>query len=91
MGLFKKSYVQRIKDISERLEQVSLIEDELILKFSSKVKEIEEFDIEFVRLIKKLSKEGHLSEKFKRILLNQLIVLIRKLNNSYHFLFPANK
>lgn len=79
MGLFKKSYVERIKDISERLHEVSLSEDDLIVNFRYKVKEIEEYDIEFIRLLKRLAKEGHLSERMKRILLNQLIVLLRKL------------
>lgn len=73
MGIFKKSYVQRIKDISERLDEVSLSEDDLILKFSSKVKEIEEFDIEFLRLIKKLAREGHLSENLKEFYSTNLL------------------
>lgn len=79
MGLFKKSYVERIKDISERLEGISLNEDDLILNFSSKISKIEEYDIEFIRLIQRLSREGHLSEKMKRVLLNQLVFLLRRL------------
>ena len=79
MGLFKKSYIKKIKDISERLEEVSLSEDDLILNFRSKVKEIEGYDIEFIRLLQRLSREGHLSEKMKRALLNQLLFLLRRL------------
>ena len=81
MGLFKKSYVERIKDISKQLHEVDLTEDDLILNFRSKVKEIEEYDIEFIRLLQRLSREGHLSEKMKRALLNQLLSLLRRLEN----------
>ena len=79
MGLFKKSYVEKIKGISERIEQVSLSEDDLILKFTSKVKEIEELDIECIKLLKRIAKEGHISEKQKRALLSQLVFLLRRL------------
>ena len=79
MGLFKRSYVEKLRDLENRLHEVSLTEDNLILKFREKVTEIEEYDIECIRLIKKLAREGHLSEKFKRALLNQLIVLLRRL------------
>ena len=76
MGLFKKSYVERIKEISERLNEVSLSEDDLILNFRSKVKVIEEYDIEFIKLLKRLSREGYLSEK------NEKFKYLDSLNNN---------
>lgn len=79
MGLFQRNYVEKIKDLVDRIEEVSLTEDDLILKFREKVTEIEEYDIECIRLIKRLASEGHLSEKLKRALINQLLFLLRRL------------
>lgn len=79
MGLFKKSYVEKLKDLAGRLDEASLSEDVLILKFRQKVTEIEEDDIEAIRLIKRMASDGHISEQMKRALLSQLLVLLRRL------------
>ena len=68
-------------ELSERLHELSLSDDDLILKFDAKVMAIEAIDLIFIKLIKALSREGHLSEKQKRILLNQLILVLRKLES----------
>ncbi len=79
MGLFKKTFAEKIQRILDKVNAIDLSEDVVIIDFSSKVRRIEEYDIECIRLLKDLIKAGHVSEKHKRAVLNQLIVLLRRL------------
>ena len=81
MGLFKKNYVDRIKKLCERLDKAVIRDDDVLIKFNSKVKEIEEIDVEFIGLLNQIVRDGHISEVLKTALLNQLNFLLRRLES----------
>jgi|TARA_B100001971_G_C18237312_1_gene568223 hypothetical protein len=78
MALFTRSFIERINDIEQGIEDINLNKD-LQFKFQSKVKQIEDYDIECIRVLKRLSRAGHIPEKHKRALINQLVFLLRRL------------
>jgi hypothetical protein len=50
MGLFRKSYADKIRAMFDRIDGIKISDDDLLLKFDSKAKELKDYDLECIRL-----------------------------------------
>lgn len=77
MGLFKTNFVEKIRSLEQGLSHLD-VNARPGAAFYSTIQKIQKYDIECIRLVRQLAHEGHLPEKFKKLLVTQFLVLLRK-------------
>lgn len=80
MGIFKTNFVERLHNVANGLSRINT-NDRPGATFNTDIKELEQYDLQCIRLMQRLSGEGHLPEKFRKLLVTQFLVLLERLEH----------